>query len=59
LAQEITGDQLNIRYRPARGQDVKAIVLESTAFQRQFDWQPKVSLEDGLERTWHWLQGQA
>jgi len=22
------------------------------------DWQPKVSLEDGLEKTYHWVLGQ-
>jgi len=58
LAQEITGERLNIHYRPARGVDVKAVVLDSTAFRQRFDWQPRVTLEQGISRTWRWLLDQ-
>lgn len=58
LAQEITGRRLDIHYRSARSQDVKAIVLDNTAFRHQFDWLPRVALEEGLEKSWRWLQGQ-
>jgi UDP-glucose 4-epimerase len=58
LTQEITGKPLNIHYRPARGVDVKAVVLDSTAFRQLFDWQPRVTLEQGISRTWRWLLDQ-
>lgn len=55
LAQEVTGKRLNVHYRPARGVDVKAVVLDSTEFRRLCEWEPKVSLEQGISRTWRWL----
>lgn len=59
LARGITGRNLDVRYRPARGTDVRAVVLDSTRFSERYGWQPAISLEEGMARMWHWLRGQA
>lgn len=55
MAERITGRTIQIKYRPARAGDVRRVVLDSSLFQRAFSWQPKVSLEEGMKRTWEWL----
>ncbi|MFZ2333456.1 MAG: NAD-dependent epimerase/dehydratase family protein [Sideroxyarcus sp.] len=52
LAQRVTGRQLELRYRPARTGDVKAVVLDVGRIRRETGWMPLVNLEEGLHRTW-------
>ncbi len=52
LAEQVTGRQLKLRYRPARGGDVKAVVLDIGRICRETGWMPQVDLEEGLRRTW-------
>ena len=53
---EATDRDLEVIQRPARGTDVRAVVLDSTRLHRSTDWSPRVDLEEGLRRTWGWLQ---
>jgi nucleoside-diphosphate-sugar epimerase len=34
-------------------------VLDVSRIDRELGWRPRVSLEDGLERTWAWMQDRA
>jgi UDP-glucose 4-epimerase len=52
LAERVTGRKLTLRYRPARGGDVKAVVLDIGHIRRETGWVPQVNLEEGLHRTW-------
>ena len=52
LAERVTGRQLDLHYRPARGGDVKAVVLDISRIRRETGWRPHVNLEEGLRRTW-------
>lgn len=59
IARRVTGLNLEVHHRPARGTDVKAVVLDSTHFAAHYGWQPATSLEEGMARMWKWLQAQA
>jgi UDP-glucose 4-epimerase len=52
LAERITGRLLEPHYRPSRGGDVKAVVLDICRIRREMGWVPQVDLEEGLRRTW-------
>lgn len=52
LIREVTGRPLPMDYLPARGFDVSRIVLDVDAATRRFAWSPRVSLREGLRRTW-------
>ena len=54
--ESIVGNGLRITYRPARGVDVTAIILDNTRLKAQLGWQPVVGLAEGVARTWASLQ---
>ncbi|MFC5743966.1 NAD-dependent epimerase/dehydratase family protein [Dyella tabacisoli] len=56
LVRELTGRPLPIEYQQSRAFDVSKIVLDISAARKCFDWSPKVSLREGLGRTWRALQ---
>jgi UDP-glucose 4-epimerase len=55
----VTGIEPRVRYTAARPVDVPAVVLDIARARRELAWQPAVSLDDGLRRTWGWIQGHA
>lgn len=58
IARAVTGQDFEIHFRPARGTDVRAVVLDSTRFSRSYGWKPEISLEEGMARMWRWLIAQ-
>lgn len=44
------------RLDEARLGDVRRSVLDVARIGRELGWRPRVSLEDGLQRTWSWMQ---
>ena len=44
------------RHEPARLGDVQRSVLDSRLIERELGWRPRVSLDDGLARTWEWMK---
>lgn len=50
------GKELQTIYRPARGIDVRSVVLDYARLSAQLGWQPGVGLTDGVARTRDWLQ---
>jgi UDP-glucose 4-epimerase len=50
------GIELAVKYTPSRQVDVKAIVLDTEKIQQAYQWKAAVSLEQGIARTWSWLQ---
>ncbi|OLP44890.1 NAD-dependent epimerase/dehydratase family protein [Rhizobium oryziradicis] len=55
LVQEITGNPAPIVYKPQRNLDVPISVLEVETTKADFDWDPKVGIQEGILRTWDWL----
>ena len=53
---QVTGYTLPAEYLPARGFDVPKVVLDIAAASSQFDWTPKVGMQEGLSRTWQALR---
>jgi len=43
------------RHEPARLGDVQRSVLDARLIERELGWRARVSLDDGLARTWAWL----
>jgi UDP-glucose 4-epimerase len=49
------GRELQTIYRPARGIDVRSVVLDNHRLTARLGWQAGVGLTDGVARTWEWL----
>ncbi len=58
LATEVCGQELKLRYQPARDGDVRQVVLDISRLRAITGWVPQLELAEGLRRTWAWLQGQ-
>ena len=58
LIRQRTGAALPVEYLPGRSFDVKNIVLDIGAARALFGWVPRVSLADGIGRTWAALESQ-
>lgn len=56
IVENICGRELRTIYRPARGIDVRSVVLDNSRLHARLGWQPAVSLTDGVALTWKWLQ---
>jgi UDP-glucose 4-epimerase len=52
LVEQVTGLPVKTIFRPVRGIDVRAVVLNTTRLCTQLDWQPRVGLAQGLASTW-------
>lgn len=53
LAESI-GLDIRLRVQPQRQFDVPVNILDSKKLTHETGWTPRISLESGLERTWHW-----
>ena len=56
VVEAVCGREVKTVYRPARGIDVRSVVLDNARLQVKLSWQPGVGLADGVARTWEWLQ---
>lgn len=56
LAKRVTGMKINTQHKPARGSDVRGVVLDVSHIRKALGWQPHIDLEEGLRRTWEWMQ---
>jgi nucleoside-diphosphate-sugar epimerase len=50
----IGGRKALIRQEPARAGDQAHTAADTSKLRRQFGWQPKTPLNEGLARQWHW-----
>lgn len=56
IVERVTGQELRVQWRPARPVDVRGVVLDSTQLRVATGWAPQVALEEGIQRTWQWLE---
>lgn len=56
VVEQVCGRPLHATYRPARGTDVRSVVLDNARLRARLGWQPALGLVDGVVRTWEWLQ---
>lgn len=52
----VCGRPLDVRHLPARPFDVPENVLDIGRARRELGWAPGVAMEEGLRRTWAWLE---
>jgi len=50
------GITLEVLTAPDRGFDVSANVLDASKLRNLSGWEPKVTVESGLEKTWSWMK---
>ncbi|MFN2185011.1 MAG: NAD-dependent epimerase/dehydratase family protein, partial [Anaerolineae bacterium] len=50
---DVAGQNLTPRRGPRRPGDARYSYLDCHKIEREMDWQPKVTLHEGLERTWN------
>jgi UDP-glucose 4-epimerase len=51
-----TGKKLRRVYLPGRAIDVMAVILDHSRIKRELGWQPVVGINEGLRRTWEWIE---
>jgi nucleoside-diphosphate-sugar epimerase len=52
------GKQIGKRYDLTKPQGVRGRNSDNTRLRRVLGWEPRVSLEDGLTRTYQWIEGE-
>lgn len=57
LLQMTTRRQVDVRYLAGRVFDVPCSILDIALARQMLGWQPAVTMEEGLRRTWAWVQG--
>ena len=58
LIAPISGKKINKRYDLAKPQGVRGRNADLTLIKSTLGWEPRVSLEDGLKKTYRWIEGQ-
>ena len=53
---QVTGKKINVAYSPAHNSAIPRSVLDIGLAQKELGWAPSVNLEQGLKRTWEWIQ---
>ncbi|HEX7888488.1 MAG TPA: NAD-dependent epimerase/dehydratase family protein [Ramlibacter sp.] len=56
IVEAAIGAELPALHRPARGIDVRSLVLDTSRLQARLDWRPGIGLAEGVKGTWEWLR---
>jgi nucleoside-diphosphate-sugar epimerase len=54
----VAGKKIGKRYDLTKPQGVRARNSDNTLLREVLDWEPTISLEEGLDRTYHWIAAQ-
>jgi nucleoside-diphosphate-sugar epimerase len=55
---KISGKKIKKSYEPNAPQGVRGRNADLTLMRKVLDWEPKICLEEGLSRTYKWVEGQ-
>ncbi|MEK6334198.1 MAG: NAD-dependent epimerase/dehydratase family protein [Acidobacteriota bacterium] len=58
IVAEIAGKKIDKRYDVTKPQGVRGRNSDNTRLREVLDWEPQISLEDGLARTYQWIEAQ-
>ena len=58
IVSKIAGKRINKRYDTTKPQGVRGRNSDNTRLREVLKWEPQVSLEDGLARTYAWIEGE-
>jgi nucleoside-diphosphate-sugar epimerase len=53
---KISGKNITKKYDPTAPQGVRGRNADLTVVRSKIGWEPKVSLEEGLEKTYKWIE---
>jgi UDP-glucose 4-epimerase len=56
IVEQVTGIRLKTIHHPARGVDVKSVVLDTNRLEARLLWTPETSLDKGIHQMWDWLR---
>lgn len=56
LLGRISGREVEVRHEAARSFDVPELVLDISKAERLLGWVPRTRFEDGVARTWAWIE---
>ena len=52
----VAGVPTGAQHEAARLGDIQRSVLDASLIERERGWRPRISLDDGLARTWAWMK---
>ncbi len=55
IVEQVTGIELKTSHHPARGIDVRSVVLDISRLEARLSWKPPTSLEEGVKSMWQWV----
>lgn len=58
LINHISGGRIETLSKPARAVDVNFNVLDIEKIKSQLGWKPKITIEEGLNQVWQWVQSE-
>ncbi|HEY0003448.1 MAG TPA: NAD-dependent epimerase/dehydratase family protein [Pyrinomonadaceae bacterium] len=58
IVSKIAGKKIEKQYDLTKPQGVRGRNSDNTRLREVLKWEPQISLEDGLERTYHWIAGE-
>ena len=58
IVEEIAGIELDRNYKLDAPKGVNGRNSDNTFIRSQYDWEPTTSLQDGMERTYHWIHNE-
>lgn len=58
MAEAACGRKIKSVFRPARGADVREVILDNRSLREALNWQAATDLATGIQKTWAWLQQQ-
>jgi len=56
MLENILAQKIDVRYEPGRTFDIAINVLNNELAKKELNWEPQVSMHDGLERAADWLK---
>lgn len=56
IVEKVTGNRLQVQYKPQRNIDMEKVVLDCNKLRIQAGWEPAVDLDQGIFHTWSWLK---
>jgi UDP-glucose 4-epimerase len=56
VIEKVTGQRIRKTYLPGRAIDVKSVIMDYSRIKKELGWRPVVEINEGLKRTWQWIQ---
>lgn len=56
ILRDVTGEEPPVRFTPPRRLDVPVSCLDIRRAAEELKWVPVTTLEEGIEKTWHWMK---